>query len=107
MHDVDLDEIRASARLANLQIDVVHRRARAGAGEQIAVSLTAMPSLAAASRFPGFGGPVQAWAGLAVLAWLPWLEAWQNALRFWSAVPLASPPRPVAANDSAQHRPDA
>ena len=57
-------EIRAIARLPNLDIEIRHRPPRDGEGEQIVISLKAMPSFEAFGLFLDAANPLVFWAGL-------------------------------------------
>ena len=72
-------EIRAVARLPNLDIEIRHRPPRDGEGEQILISLKAMPSLEAFGRFLGAASPLVFWAGLMQMAWSPWITGFLPA----------------------------
>jgi len=94
----DLDETRASARLPHLDIDIVHRRSRGGAAEQLSVTLQATPSFDAFAQFLQTVDPIQFWARVAQMMWLPWLAPLQTLAprrisdRGTSATPSPRPP---------------
>ncbi len=69
----DWDETRATARLPNLDIEILHRRAWEGDGEQLQVTLTGTPSLEAAGRMLELANPMLLWMRMAEAAWAPWL----------------------------------
>jgi hypothetical protein len=69
----DWDETRATARLPNLDIEVLHRRSWVGDAEQLQVTLTGVPSLEAASRMLEAANPMLFWMRMAEAAWAPWL----------------------------------
>jgi hypothetical protein len=71
----DFDETKASARLPHLDVEIVHRRARDGAAEQILVSLQATPSFEAFTQFFDTVNPFRLWANLFQMMWLPWVGA--------------------------------
>jgi hypothetical protein len=75
MQDPDLDETRASARLPHLDIDIVHRRSRAGDAELLTITLQATPSFQAFEQFLEAANPFRFWMRAAELAWQPWLHA--------------------------------
>jgi hypothetical protein len=77
MTEPEFEDIRASARLPHLDIDIQHRRARDGGAEQISISLQATPSFHAFGEFLA-ANPFAFWARLAYVAWLPWLNATQG-----------------------------
>lgn len=69
----DWDETRATARLPNLDIEILHRRAWEGDAEQLQVTLTGTPSLEAAGRMLELANPMLLWMRMAEAAWAPWL----------------------------------
>lgn len=69
----DWDETRATARLPNLDIEILHRRSWEGDAEQVRVTLTGVPSLEAAGRLLEAGNPFLLWMRMAEAAWAPWL----------------------------------
>lgn len=73
MPETEFDETRALARLPNLEIDIVHRRARDGGAEEIAIRLRALPSFAALAPLLAAANPFLFWARAMELAWSPWL----------------------------------
>lgn len=72
MQGRDIDETTATARLPHLDIDIVHRRARAGDAEELSITLHAVPSFQVFGRFLEKANPLQFWATLAETMWLPW-----------------------------------
>jgi hypothetical protein len=70
----ETDTTRATARLPGLDIEIMHRRAVEGDGEQISINLTAVPSFEAFGRALDVANPLAFWAQGAQLAWLSWLE---------------------------------
>ena len=85
MANQDFEETRATARLPNLDIEIVHRRAADGSAEQLTLSLRALPSFAAFAEQAEAGNPLLLWAKMMELVWQPWLKAF--------APPLARPRR--------------
>jgi hypothetical protein len=73
----DSDNIKATARLPGLAIEIVHRRAPGGDAEQISINLQAVPSFEAFGRFAEGMNPFAFWAQAMQMAWLPWLAAAQ------------------------------
>jgi hypothetical protein len=69
------DETKATARLPNLDIEIVHSRSPAGDAERIAITLRAVPSFAAFGRFLDATNPFLFWMRFAETAWTPWLGA--------------------------------
>ena len=68
------DETKATARLPNLDIEIIRSRSSAGDAERITISLQAAPS------FEAFGRFLEAttflfWMRIAQTAWRPWLGA--------------------------------
>lgn len=71
----DLDAMTTTARLPNLDIEIVHRRAPDGSAEQISINVQATPSFEAFRRVLEAANPWTFWAQATRLAWLPWLDA--------------------------------
>jgi hypothetical protein len=69
------DETKATARLPNLDIEIVHGRSPAGDAERITISLQAAPSFEAFGRFLEATNPFLFWMRFAQTAWTPWLGA--------------------------------
>src|SRR3954451_19181349 len=69
----DYDETRATARLPNLDIEILHRRPWEGNEEHLVVTLRAVPSFEAFGRFLEASNPMLAWTRMMQTAWLPWL----------------------------------
>ncbi len=97
-----MDETRITGRLANLDIEIVSRKAEGGDGETVSIRMTAQPGFEEAARalLPGLaplaanpllgmmagaaqGGnplaanPMSAWMQMAQAAWQPWLSLMQ------------------------------
>jgi hypothetical protein len=70
------DETRITGRLPNLEIEIRHRRTEDG--EQISISMIAMPSFEAFARVIEAGNPLLAWMGFN--PFLAWMKA---AEQFW------------------------
>jgi len=85
----DYEETRATARLFNLDVEVLRRRPWRGDTEMIAVSVRPVPALEAFERLLEATNPFVFWAR--------WLEAF-NPLAFWAPW-LAAPARPPLADD--------
>ena len=66
----DVDEIRASGALPNVDVEIVYRR-NADA-EFIGISIQPVPF--SFDRLFAMSNPFQFWGQLAAAAWLPWLE---------------------------------
>ena len=92
MKDKDFDETRATGRLANFDVDILHRRARTGDAELLAISLQPVAALEAYSRLLAAANPFLFWMRVAEFAWAPWLRAlgytWPSA-----RLPDRSPPQ--------------
>lgn len=102
MQASDFDETKATARLPNLDIEIVHRRSPSGDAEQISISLLATPSFDAFGRFLEATNPFLFWTRFAQSAWTPWLSflpasrlAPQNPDRLSTkpAIAIAKPPQ--------------
>ncbi|MGH6835338.1 MAG: hypothetical protein ACREC9_07270 [Methylocella sp.] len=69
------DETKATARLPNLDIEIVHGRSADGNAEHISIGLQAVPSFAAFASFLEATNPLLFWMRFAQTAWTPWLGA--------------------------------
>lgn len=69
---IDSGETRALTRLPNLEIEVLHKPARDGRGEQVAILLSAGPRGAPAMLL-GLAQPMLLWMRFLQAAWAPWL----------------------------------
>jgi hypothetical protein len=69
------DETKATARLPNLDIEIVRSRSPARDAERITISLQAAPSFAAFGHFLEATNPFLFWMRFAQTAWTPWLGA--------------------------------
>jgi len=67
------DETRINARLPNLDVDVLHRRAWDGDAEQVQVTLTTVPPFETSARLFEMANPALFWMRMAQAAWAPWL----------------------------------
>ena len=74
------DETRATARLPNLDIEIVHRRAWEGSEEQIVVMLRAVPSFEAFGRLLEASNPLLVWTRMMEAMWPPWVGGLTTAL---------------------------
>jgi hypothetical protein len=74
------DETKATARLPNLDIEIVRSRSPAGDAERITISLQAAPSFEAFGRFLEATNPFLFWMRFAQAAWKPWLGAFAAML---------------------------
>jgi len=98
----EVETTKATARLPGLEIEIVHRPAVGGDGEQLSIHLQAMPSFEAFGRYLETANPFAFWSEMARLAWLPWLEAMRTAMQPWN-VPLL--PKPGAEAVRSRHPP--
>jgi hypothetical protein len=80
--DMDMspyDETRATARLPNLDIEILHRRPWEGNEEQIVVMLRAVPSFEAFGRLLEASNPLVCWTRMMEAAWSPWVRGLTTA----------------------------
>jgi hypothetical protein len=86
----DFDETTAKAALPHLDIEIVHRVARAGDAEQISITLRAVPTLEAFGRFLQATTPLGLWLTLVETAWRPWLTLFDptGALETFARSPI-------------------
>jgi hypothetical protein len=75
-----IDETKATARLPNLDIEIVHGRSPDGNAEHISISLQAVPTFAAFGSFLKTANPFLFWMRFAQTAWTPWLGAFAARL---------------------------
>lgn len=71
----EIETTKASAHLAGLDIDIVHRQSSNGDWEQLSINLRAAPSFEALGRSFEIADPFALWAQAARLMWMPWLLA--------------------------------
>jgi hypothetical protein len=76
----DYDETRATARLPNLDIEIVHRRPWEGNEEHLVVTLRAVPSFEAFGRFLEANNRLLAWTRMMQTAWALWVHGLTIAL---------------------------
>ena len=75
----DIDATRASARLAGLDIDIIHRQSPNGDWEQMSINLRATPSFEAlGSLFEP--APFMFWVQATQFMWMPWLLTAQTMM---------------------------
>ena len=89
------DETKATARLPNLDIEIVRSRSPARDAERITISLQAAPSFEAFGRFLEATNPFLFWMRFAQAAWKPWPS--RNFGRLPATAEFAGP-------DSTSHR---
>jgi len=70
----DVEDMKAIAHLPGLDIEILHRPSPDGRGEQIAITLTAIPSFEAFAKTFEMLNPLAFWAETMRLAWAPWLD---------------------------------
>lgn len=98
----EVETTTATASLPGFEIEIVHRPAVRGDGEQLSIHLQAMPSFEAFGRYLEAANPFTFWSEMARLAWLPWLEAARTAMQPWNVPP---PPKPGADAARSPHPP--
>jgi hypothetical protein len=76
------DETKVTARLPNLDIEIVHSRSPEGDAERITISLQAAPSFEAFGRFLEATNPFLFWMRFAQTAWTPWFRSGPANLPF-------------------------
>jgi len=76
----EYDETRATARLPNLDIEILHRRPWEGNEEHLMVTLRAVPSFEAFGRLLEASNPLLVWTRMLETAWPPWVRALTTAL---------------------------
>ena len=74
------DETRATARLPNLDIEILHRRPWEGNEEHLMVTLRAVPSFEAFGRLLEASNPLLVWTRMMEAAWSPWMHGLTTAL---------------------------
>jgi hypothetical protein len=71
----EVEDMKAIAHLPGLDIEILHRPSPHGEGEQISITLTAVPSFEALARAFELFNPFALWTEAMQAAWAPWLEA--------------------------------
>jgi hypothetical protein len=74
------EETRATARLPNLDIEIVHSRLADGDAEQLSISLQAIPSFESFGRYLEAANPFLFWMRVAQTAWAPWFGSYSTRL---------------------------
>jgi hypothetical protein len=97
------DETKATARLPNLDIEIVHGRSSAGDAERLTISLQAAPTFEAFGRLLEATNPFLFWMRFAQTAWTPWLGASAARLPGTNCVRLPATAE-FAEPDSSSHR---
>ena len=80
MNRSEYDETRATARLPNLDIQILHRRPWEGDEEHLVVMLRAVPSFEAFGRLLEASNPLLAWTRMMEAVWSPWVRGLTPAL---------------------------
>lgn len=70
----EIDAMRATARLPNIDIEIVHRRAPDGDSEQVFINMQAVPSFETFGRFLETANPFAFWAQASRLVWFSWMD---------------------------------
>jgi hypothetical protein len=94
----DLDAVRATAHLPNIDIEIVHRRAPDGDAEQIFINMQATPSFETFGRVLEAANPFAFWAQASRLVWLSWMDAAKLAMLPFS-LGASLPTRPRSGDD--------
>src|SRR5215204_4871001 len=76
----EYDETRATARLPNVDIEILHRRPWEGNEEQLVVMLRAVPSFEAVGRWLEASNLLLVWTRMMEAAWSPWARAHHGPL---------------------------
>ena len=74
------DETRATARLPNLDVEILHRRPWECNEEQIAVMVRVVPSFETFGRLLEASNPFLVWSRMMEAAWSPWVRSLTTAL---------------------------
>src|SRR5215210_5109624 len=74
------DETRATARLPDLDIEILHRRPWEGNEEQLVVMLRAVPSFEAVGRWLEASNPLLVWTRMMEAAWSSWVHSLPTTL---------------------------
>ena len=97
------EETRATARLPNLDIEIIHSRSAEGDAERLSISLQAIPSFEAFGRYLEAANPFLFWMRVAQTAWAPLLDSTRASLLPGNAGYLPATPEitgPDATRDS-------
>lgn len=100
----ELDAMTTTARLPNLDIEIVHRRLPDGSAEQISINVQATPSFEAFRRVLEAANPWTFWAQATRLAWFPWLDG-ANAMNAMMLTPWGLTPALRNVRPDAERRP--
>src|SRR3954470_3247109 len=80
MEGSEYDETRATARLPNLDIEILHLRPWEGDEEQLVVMLRAVPSFEAFGSLLEASNPLLASTRMMEAVWSPWIRGLAAAL---------------------------
>jgi hypothetical protein len=75
----EYDETRATTRLPNLDIEILHRRPWEGTEEHLMVTLRAVPSFEAFGRLLEVSNPLLVWTRTMEAMWSPWMRGLTTA----------------------------
>jgi hypothetical protein len=70
----EVEGMKAIAHLPGLDVEIHHRPSPDGRGEQISITLTAIPSFEALAKTFEMLNPFAFWAEAMRFAWAPWLD---------------------------------
>lgn len=104
MPEPDLDTVTATARLPNIDIEVVHRRSPDGSSEQISVNVQAVPSFEAVGRYLEATNPFAFWMEATQLVWMSWMQT-ASAMMMLPLSPGLALPKPGASDKQPGRRP--
>jgi hypothetical protein len=92
MQSGHFEETRATARLPNFDIEIVHSRSAEGDAERLSISLRAIPSFEIFGRALEAANPFVFWMRVAQTAWAPWLRSYPVSMPTRNAARLPAPP---------------
>jgi hypothetical protein len=92
------DETRATARLPNLDIEIIHGRSADGNAERLSISVLAVPSFEAFGRYLETANPFLFWMRVAQTVWAPWLGSAPVSLPPGSFARLPTTPESAGPN---------
>ncbi len=92
------EETKATARLPNLDIEIIHSRSAEGGAERLSISLLAIPSFEAFGRYIESANPFLFWMRVAQTAWAPWLGSAPASLLPGNAGYLPATPKIAGPN---------